>query len=328
MIRLIACIVEEYRPGYPRFTALISAHEPWFICRRFHRLHARLLLAKQDRLSLLEKQIDLIDDGEKRSLFLSKSRCDKNGERQKIISEIDLALADYAFISLDELKPSEDDYVERTTRILRHDVAKPKDIKSLRNWLAGTAAMAREETAFIDDDHERELISLAPTMDIALQDFDDWVGHQVIRFSSGKGQKRLAFVSFPLPSLHVLEKTWVSYQTKTDFYFDHKRFCQDVSIDPHVHIWSGAGPGWPIRLVARGLLLLLISLLLLGPVVICNMIASLSIRIVVVLLATTSFVLVVTVLTRPKTMELIVAGATYTTVLIVFASGTSGLQKP
>jgi hypothetical protein len=87
--------VEDYRPGYPRFTALISAHDSYFLCRRFDKLRARLLLQKQDKLSMLEEQLEQVDYEETSPLYLGKSRCDRNAERISLLSEIDSHLADY-----------------------------------------------------------------------------------------------------------------------------------------------------------------------------------------------------------------------------------------
>lgn len=87
--------VEGFKPGYPRYTALISAYEPYFICRRFDKLRARVLLKKQDRLSVLEQKLDEAGDEEQSPLFLGKSRCDGNQERIALLGEIDSALADY-----------------------------------------------------------------------------------------------------------------------------------------------------------------------------------------------------------------------------------------
>jgi hypothetical protein len=88
-------VIEDFRPGYPRFSALLSAHPSFFVCRRFNRLRARVLLLKQDKLSLLEQQLDEIDEGEKCALFLGKSRCDSNADRTAILAEIEDSLADY-----------------------------------------------------------------------------------------------------------------------------------------------------------------------------------------------------------------------------------------
>jgi hypothetical protein len=88
-------VVEDYRPGYPRFSALVAAHTSFQICRRFSTLRARLLLLKQDKLSRLEQQLEKIDTDERAPLFLGSSRDDTNEERSSTLSEIDRALADY-----------------------------------------------------------------------------------------------------------------------------------------------------------------------------------------------------------------------------------------
>jgi hypothetical protein len=93
-------IVEDYRLGYPRFSALVAAHDSFQICRRFSNLRTRLLLLKQDKLSILEKQLEDIDANERAPLFLGSSRDDRNEERSSTILEIDNALADYGIRTL------------------------------------------------------------------------------------------------------------------------------------------------------------------------------------------------------------------------------------
>jgi hypothetical protein len=65
------------------------------ICRRFGRLRARLLLLKQDRLSMLERQLDEVDQAEPAPLFLGMSRLDRNEERRNIISQLEASLTNY-----------------------------------------------------------------------------------------------------------------------------------------------------------------------------------------------------------------------------------------
>lgn len=93
--------VEDYNPGYPRFTALLSAYAPFLICRRFNRLRARLLLLKQDKLSILEERLDQIDAQEASPLFLGKSRYDANMDRLSLLTEIEARLADYGEFKTD-----------------------------------------------------------------------------------------------------------------------------------------------------------------------------------------------------------------------------------
>ena len=87
--------MDDYRPGYPRFTALLSSHNPYFLCRPFNKIRARVLLLKQDQLSRLEHRLEEVDREEISPLFLGSSRFDRNSERSSLLSDIELKLADY-----------------------------------------------------------------------------------------------------------------------------------------------------------------------------------------------------------------------------------------
>lgn len=80
-----------------------------------------------------------------------------------------------------------------------------------------------------------------------------------------------------------------------------------MSNDPNVYIHSGQ----LIQRIAKALLLLLITILLLMPVVVCSIINTTSVRIAIVMVSTISYLLVLSSLTKSRTMELILAGATY-----------------
>ncbi|KAM3080652.1 hypothetical protein ACMFMG_005587 [Clarireedia jacksonii] len=163
--------IEEYKSGYPRFTALVSAHDSFFLCRRFDKLRARLLLLKQDRLSILEQKLDQIDQEETSLIFLGKSRWDKNSDRISTLSEIESCLADY------------DHFVESTSRMLNLNQARRRNVQSLQNWLDGTGCLAREETEYLA--HQRELVSLAPAGDNAVLQLEVWVEDKLNSFYRG-----------------------------------------------------------------------------------------------------------------------------------------------
>jgi len=93
--RPLTAAVEDYRPGYPQFAALIASHISFNVYRRFLRIRARLLLLKQDELSMLEKQLDQIDNEETRDLFLGNQRRDRNQDRRHVLEKVDVALSDY-----------------------------------------------------------------------------------------------------------------------------------------------------------------------------------------------------------------------------------------
>ncbi|KAK3984183.1 hypothetical protein QBC44DRAFT_337438 [Cladorrhinum sp. PSN332] len=259
--------IEDYPPGYPRFSALIGSHVSFHLCRRFSSLRARLLLLKQDRLSLLEKRLEKIDREEVALLSLGSSRDDTNSERISVLSEIDAALADY------------DALIERNHRVLSLEDASHRDVANLQNWVDGNGCIARQETAYLA--RAEDLLSIASPDDGATT----WLGVLV-------------------EGCHVL------------FHKNHPRLAP--SRDPNVHIF----PRSSITRVARMLMTPFVVVLLLAPVVICNLVGSLTARLVVIITATTGFVAVLSSLTKARTIELTVAGATYTTVLIVFISNT------
>ncbi|KAI0852640.1 hypothetical protein F5Y00DRAFT_258490 [Daldinia vernicosa] len=267
--------IEEYRPGYPRYTALLSSNLGWLIFRRFDKLRARILLRKQDQLSVLEHELDQIDKQETSLLFLGKNRCDQNPGRLSTLSKIEAALADY------------DELVERTSRILSLHSADRRDITSLQNWVQGTGCLARDETAYLSC--RRELVSLAPVTDSGIQQLETWVEDKLVRL------------------LHRFRRTG----------------ARELSTDPNVHIYRGP---W-VRRTANALLIVLVTLLLMVPVMICNLVSTFSVRIIIIMVFTVSYLLILSCLAKSKTTELILAGATYATVLIVFVSGTITMQS-
>jgi hypothetical protein len=80
----------------------------------------------------------------------------------------------------------------------------------------------------------------------------------------------------------------------------------DLSVDPNVYLYSGR----LIKRIARVILLSLITSLLLMPVVICNVTSTISIRIVIIMISTIVYLSILAELTRSRTMELVLAGAT------------------
>ena len=88
-------MIEDFRQGYPRFCALIDAHPALNVFRRFSKLRARIILRKQDTLSGLEQQLEVLDRQESTALFLASNRLDGNTERQTVLDDIEKGLQDY-----------------------------------------------------------------------------------------------------------------------------------------------------------------------------------------------------------------------------------------
>ena len=73
-----------------------------------------------------------------------------------------------------------DEFVERNHRMISFDVAKPRDILNLQNWVKGNACLAREETAYLTNGPD--LMSMASSDDLALTRLEAWVEDFLIRF--------------------------------------------------------------------------------------------------------------------------------------------------
>lgn len=105
LLSLPGCLVENYRPGYPRFAALTASHPAFRICRRFSSVRMRLLYAKQDEISVLEEKLNAIDNQEKNELFLGNVRRDNSLERKDVLSKLEHKLIEYG-VSSQFLLPS------------------------------------------------------------------------------------------------------------------------------------------------------------------------------------------------------------------------------
>ncbi|KZN90081.1 hypothetical protein EN45_001920 [Penicillium chrysogenum] len=88
-------VLEDLPSGYPSFSAFLATSNSSQVYRRFTNLRSRVLLAKQDRLSVLEDKLEALGKAEDRPIFLGSCRIDQNQERKQVLLEIDLALSSY-----------------------------------------------------------------------------------------------------------------------------------------------------------------------------------------------------------------------------------------
>ncbi|KAM6487649.1 hypothetical protein HDV62DRAFT_350364 [Trichoderma sp. SZMC 28011] len=261
--------IEDFPPGYPQFSALVASHNSFHICRRFSTLRTRLLLLKQDRLSILERQLEKIDRNEKAMLSLGSCRVDKNEDRRVVLTEIDDALADY------------DAFLERHQRALTLSTAPSRPVTHLCNWVESKGSIARAETAYLE--HQEDIFSLAAPEDNII--------------------------------------SWLETLAEYIAFYSDKWFAKAQNPqESDIYIF----PPSLIQRAVRVFLVPLVTVLLLTPVIICNFIDGLTARLVIVVFATTGFIAALSCLIKIRAIDLIIAGATYTTVLVVFISGTGG----
>ncbi|EUC45386.1 hypothetical protein COCMIDRAFT_5390 [Bipolaris oryzae ATCC 44560] len=260
--------IEDYRLGYPQLSALIAADSCFHICRRFSTLRARLLLLKQDKISFLEQQLETTDHDEQAPLFLSCSRLDQNSKRLALLSEIDARLADY------------DAFVKRGKDILAFDKAPNRSIQSLRNFIANTACLGRNEREYLAQ--ERDLMTLGPEKESGVEALEycieDCIVSVIDRFK--KGPKR----------------------------------C--ISRDPNIFIFNVSHSAT----ITRFLVACIVVAVLLAPVLLCSLLEGEKSRMMVVVFATVLVVAMLSMLGKTNTVSLFIAGTAYATVLVVFVS--------
>ncbi|KAI1176732.1 hypothetical protein F4777DRAFT_239452 [Nemania sp. FL0916] len=139
--------VDKFRPGYPRYAALLASHPTFHNFRRFSRVRMRLLLAAQDRVAALEQRLDQLDEQEDRQLFLGCMRRDSNVERQQVLSDLKGALAEY------------DGMLDKCRGIAYLPSSRQRDVQNLKNWVDGTACLDRHESSYLD--HKDDLVNTA-----------------------------------------------------------------------------------------------------------------------------------------------------------------------
>jgi hypothetical protein len=170
--------VDKHRPGYPRYCALLSSHPSFQNFRRFTRIRMRLLLLKQDEISVLEERLDSLDSSEDRGLFLGSMRQDSNPRRLQVIQSLNTALAEYGSSTIPKDWDGHtrclwnndlsylDELIERCHRVLLLPESWDRDIDNLRKWTSATGYLSRQELKYLERD--RDLVNLTGTPDPAI----------------------------------------------------------------------------------------------------------------------------------------------------------------
>jgi hypothetical protein len=167
-------VVDKFRPGYPRYTALLSAHSSFHNFRAFKRLRLRLLLAKQDEIAVLETRLDEIDAAEQRSLFLGCMRRDANIDRQQVLQSIKLAMSEYGkaklgahmlrmHLSNNKITVTTDVMIAQYRDTTSLPAASKREVQNLQNWVDGTGCLDRSESSYLQ--YSDDLVNLANSGD-------------------------------------------------------------------------------------------------------------------------------------------------------------------
>ncbi|PMD52381.1 uncharacterized protein K444DRAFT_573140 [Hyaloscypha bicolor E] len=148
----------EQRPwkylGYRVFSRWVASTDAFLIVRQFSTLNARIILALQDDISLLEQQLDTI---ERKYSEVGPDDYNNGSFRQEIFMDRKILL-DKIFIALEKYNSFINEYYK-----LQHHPPAPKlDIRSVKRWLEVNHpdAISKDEAAYIN--HSDDLISVRP----------------------------------------------------------------------------------------------------------------------------------------------------------------------
>ncbi|CAG8953484.1 hypothetical protein HYFRA_00010234 [Hymenoscyphus fraxineus] len=292
---LISTLVERFRPGYPRFAALLSTHFAFHNFRRFTRVRMRLLLRKQTEIAGLEASLDELDSRETRSLFLGSHSLDNNPERLQVLAQLKASLAEY------------DMMLEQSSKALAYPASTERDINSLSNWVEGTSCLARQDSSYLD--HKDDLMNLTGPVDNAItrtesvvEDSMFGLRYYLLRVRANPRQPRSYF--HVTTNMH-LKYTPLSKMKKT----------QNFTGDEHILL---LGPKW--RRFCRAITTWLATMVLIIPVVLLDNIPSSTGRLITIVVSSGFFLSVLSLLTEASTVDIFIAGASYTAVLAVFTS--------
>jgi len=287
-------VLEDCPIGYPRLAAFLSSEVNFTAFRGFKYLHVRLLLEKQREVTLLEQELDhldeadgFIDDSNKKGNRRLKNRSfdvrtpreddDEARSRGEILSDIHKKLLEYDEILLKARdtfglqQPSERDY------------------KSIRTWLCNKTPLVDAEVAFITE--KEDIITLRSGREWSA--FDGFIENALRRLDFFGWNKKL----FCTPELRA----------KTS--------------DKHISYYSASR----VESFVGAIITIFVMTLMVIPVwIMCHLTATgdgvvTEYKAVGVwLVFTLLFATILSLLTKARRHELFAASAAYAAVLVVF----------
>ncbi|KAF2474455.1 uncharacterized protein BDR25DRAFT_216047, partial [Lindgomyces ingoldianus] len=143
---------------YKQCNTLLLRHPTFQNFCRFARMRMRLLLLKQDEISLLEESLDKIHADETRDFHLGSNRHDSNAERKEVLKKLKVSIEAY------------DSMIDQSCRMLSFPQVTNRDISSLKNWLECVGSISMYETTYLDNYADR--LNITATLEDCLSWID------------------------------------------------------------------------------------------------------------------------------------------------------------
>ena len=168
-------LVDDHPQGYPQLAAFLNSDENFLIARKYGYLRSRVLLYRQDELSVLEKDLVALDDDdkEKRAIALQSRKYDEQTDkdptysRKVLIQKIDDKLKEYGTNSWPSFKlvpckrltfPT-DELISRIQTYVSLKAPTSRNIKSLFAWIRAYKPLTIEERTFLE--HQDDFVALS-----------------------------------------------------------------------------------------------------------------------------------------------------------------------
>ncbi|KAF7508635.1 hypothetical protein GJ744_009027 [Endocarpon pusillum] len=124
--RILVQRIDDHPEGYPQLAAFLDSDRNFLMCRKFGWLRNRVLLYRQDELTLQSRKKDN-----------GREDIDYAWSRQKLIQDIDDKMKQY------------DDLVSRLKSYVSLKTPSSRNYNSFRSWILDRKPLTREETKFV-----------------------------------------------------------------------------------------------------------------------------------------------------------------------------------
>ena len=168
--------VDDHPKGYPQLAAFINSDDNFLIARKYGFLRSRVLLYRQDELSVLEKELIALDDDDKvnRALALTSRKHDEETDKDPVYSrkvlmkKIDDKLKEYgkhlklfpsAIQTCTGLNARTDDLVSRIQTYVSLKAPSARNVKSFMDWIQDHKPLVQGELTFRK--HKDDFVALA-----------------------------------------------------------------------------------------------------------------------------------------------------------------------
>ncbi|KAL6719062.1 hypothetical protein ACLMJK_003297 [Lecanora helva] len=265
--------VHDHPRGYPQLSAFVNSDENFLIARKYGFLRTRVLLYRQDELSVLERDLialDADDVAQERDLALQSRKHDETTDkdpvysRKVLIQRIDDKLKEY------------DDLVKRIQTYVALKAPTSRNVKSFIDWIQDYKPLTPGESRFLE--HKDDFVALADNsqengwLDGVVEDSLAWClrGNLMRKFFTSSEQSK-----------------------RTD--------------DEHIQLYSKHR----IDVVVRLVLVLLTVALMVGPSAVLFLVPGHSqLKICLILIFTLFFAAALSVCTKARRHEMLAATAT------------------